>query len=232
VRAPGEPCLLFDAGSRDRPRLYREALAPLLARWEVARPRIALSHDDRDHASAFERLALRYAPRSWIGALPPALAAKLPRDCARVDPEGGAVRLDAGGGPLRLSLFRALAMDGNEGSRTLSIELDRTRVLLFGDAEAEGLGALLDSDWLPGRDAPTRVVPVRLLLFPHHGSDTPWLGELLRRTQPREVWISAPSEPAVAAELDRRRLDWSWTGRDGPLRLRMRPERPSRTENP
>ena len=52
IRAPGEPCLVFDAGSRDRPRLASEALGPCLARWEVRRPRVVLSHDHADHRSA------------------------------------------------------------------------------------------------------------------------------------------------------------------------------------
>ena len=38
LRAPGLPALVFDAGSRDRPEIYSEALAPLLAAWEVRRP--------------------------------------------------------------------------------------------------------------------------------------------------------------------------------------------------
>ena len=100
---------------------------------------------------------------------------------------------------------------GNEGSGSLEIGWRDARLLLTGDAEGEGLGRALDEGWLRG--------PLRLLSFPHHGSDTPLAGELLRLLRPAEVWISAAAEPAIGPELDRRRLPWRWTGRDGSLAL-------------
>jgi beta-lactamase superfamily II metal-dependent hydrolase len=66
--------------------------------------------------------------------------------------------------------------------------------------------------------------PFSVILLPHHGSSTPWLGRLLDAARPASVWISSSERPAVAAELDRRELPWRWTGRDGPLELSNRPD--------
>ena len=63
LRAPDASCWVFDAGSRDRPRVARTALAPLLAAWEVSEPAVVLSHGDGDHASALPWLVERYPPR-------------------------------------------------------------------------------------------------------------------------------------------------------------------------
>jgi beta-lactamase superfamily II metal-dependent hydrolase len=63
--------------------------------------------------------------------------------------------------------------------------------------------------------------PYDLLLFPHHGSHTPWLGKILAETQPTEIWISSGERPAVARELDRRGLEWSSTAEAGPLSRRF-----------
>ena len=78
---------------------------------------------------------------------------------------------------------------GNEGSRSLEVRWRGERLLLCGDAEQDGLAAILALE--------TRSGPLRLLLFPHHGSDTPLLGRLLR-SPPEEVWISSGGRPAVA----------------------------------
>ena len=214
LRAPGLPALVFDAGSRDRPEIYSEALAPLLAAWEVRRPWVALSHDHTDHRSALDRLVERYPPAVWLGVPPRRLAERLPRSTAVVQPVIGRVAIGPGGGlrgGLSLAWVRGSPSTGNEGSGSLEIGWRGARLLLTGDAEGEGLGRALDEGWMRG--------PVRLLSFPHHGSDTPLAGELLRRLRPAEVWISAAAEPAIGPELDRRRLPWRWTGRDGSLAL-------------
>jgi hypothetical protein len=61
---------------------------------------------------------------------------------------------------------------------------------------------------------------VSLLLLPHHGSDTPWLGPLLDRLAPLDLWVSAGAEPAVARELARRHLALRRTGAPGPAGAR------------
>jgi beta-lactamase superfamily II metal-dependent hydrolase len=143
---------------------------------------------------------------AWYGAAPP------------FETRGGQGRLDVGAGRLRwlgarselgLELLRGQDAQGNEGSRALLVTWRGERLLLLGDAEEEGLAGLALE---PG--------PLRLLLAPHHGADAPALRPLLERP-PALVWISASERPAIAAELDRRRLPWQWTGRDGPLALRL-----------
>ena len=208
LRAPGLPALVFDAGSRERHRVHEEALAPLLARWEVARPWVALSHAHRDHDSALHRLVQRTPPRVWLGDLPERLERALATDTLRLDARTG--HASARAGPLRVSIVRGaagFAVSGNEGSRSLELRWRDDTILLSGDAEERGLERALDEGWLAG--------PVRLLLFPHHGSDTAWCGRLLDLTRPDEVWISASERPPVAAELERRALPWRWTARDG-----------------
>jgi competence protein ComEC len=213
VRAPGLPGLVFDAGSRDRSGVDREALGPLLAAWEVRRPVVVLSHADRDHASALPWLVERRPPGLFAGALPAPLGERLAHTTPRLDPPQGpsSVPLTLGGG-LRGRLLRGAPGAGNEGSRALLLELGGTRVALLGDAEGEGLAALLRAGTLQG--------PCDVLLAPHHGSATPWLVPLLEALEPREVWISAPEVPPIAGELERRGIPWRCTGRDGPLSFR------------
>ena len=212
LRAPGEPCWIFDAGSRDRRFLGSQALGPLLAAWEVRRPAVVLSHEDRDHRSALDWLVERFPPRLWAGALTGPLRARLPPDCPVLDLPRGRLELARRDG-LRLELGRGRDAPGNEGSRSLAVECGDARLVLCGDAEAEGLYDLLAEGFLQG--------PLELLLFPHHGSDTRALAPLLASAQPKRVWVSASSEPQLAREFRRRGLAWSWTGRDGPLSLQL-----------
>ena len=110
-----------------------------------------------------------------------------------------------------IEVARGQLAEGNEGSASLRAEVAGRALVLSGDAEGPGLATLLEQGFLDG--------PLELLSLPHHGSDTPHLGELLARSRPERVWVSAGLEPQLAAELDRRGLAWSWTTRDGPLRL-------------
>jgi len=221
LRAPGLEALVYDCGSRDRRRVQPEAVAPLFARWEVARPVIVLSHPDRDHASALERLAARTPPRSvwgaaWeeAGAGPGSGAAqgavRQAHGVPRLDLTAGRLRLPSAAPELGLSLIRGRLGAGNEGSRALLVAWRGERLLLLGDAEEEGLEGL---ELAQG--------PLRLLLAPHHGSDAPGLGPLLERTPPLEVWVSASEPPAIGPELERRGIPWRWTGAEGPLALRL-----------
>ncbi|HEX6886139.1 MAG TPA: ComEC/Rec2 family competence protein [Planctomycetota bacterium] len=221
LRAPGLPALVFDAGSRDRRAIAGQALLPLLARWEVPAVVVALSHADHDHASALARLVERVPAAAWLGPLPPrepgARSSRAPSDprssseaLAPLDLEAGLARWHTRCPALGLALLRAAPVAGNEGSRALLVEWRGARLLLTGDAEEGGLAGLALP---PG--------PLRLLLAPHHGADAPALAPFLARHPPAEVWISGSSPPAIAAELARRRLPWRWTGRDGPLALRL-----------
>ena len=216
LRAPGLPALIFDAGSLQRSGIYQEALAPLLADWEVTRPWVLLSHDDRDHTSGLPKLIERYPPSLWIGALPQHLGERLAHASRHLDLAYGQQQIQIGppGGPLGLHLLRGSDQNGNEGSRSLLVSWRDERILLAGDADGSGLRQMLAKKWLLG--------PMRLLLFPHHGSQTPHLSPLLAQARPTQIWISAASErPAVAAELDRRALKWLSTGAEGCLALRL-----------
>jgi competence protein ComEC len=213
-RAPGAGAWVFDAGSRDRPDVTREALLPLLREWEATRLTIVLSHADRDHDGGLPYLALRIPPTVWAGALPAHCAERLPHTTARLDVGIGTASIcapatDRGG--LSVSLERGLVQGDNEGSRTARLAWAGEEIVLCGDAEADGLRA-----WLAMQSARPAI---RLLLSPHHGSDSELLGPLLAATRPAEVWVSGPVEIPIRAELDRRRLSWRWTARDGPLHV-------------
>lgn len=211
-RAPGEACWIFDGGSRDRPRVATNALAPLLREWDVGEVVVALSHGEADHARALPWIIERYPPSLWLGALPAHLRGRLPHDCRQVDlPQGRVLGSDSPGGPGRLqwSLIRGEAGEGNEGSRSLEVTWQGHRVVLCGDAEGSGLATQLRQSWLSG--------PYDLMLFPHHGSETASLTPLLESTQPRETWFSCSQRPRVAGELDRLGLSWDSTARSGPL---------------
>jgi competence protein ComEC len=216
VREPGGGALVFDAGSRDRPGVDREALGPLLSAWESERVLVVLSHTDLDHDGALPWLVERHPPAGWAGALPAQIAERLPHTAVRIDATTGQFLLawpDPAEDELRLELSRGLAIGGNEGSRVLEIRWKSETLLLFGDSEAEGLAA-----WLHAR---AQENPARLLLFPHHGSDTEHLAALVEAVRPKEVWISASGEPEVLRELARRRIPTHVTSLEGPLSLEL-----------
>jgi competence protein ComEC len=210
LRAPGIDALVFDAGSRDRRALASEALLPLLARWEVARASVVLSHPDADHASGLPRLSERLRIDRWLGARPAQGPVRLPHGVPEIDLARGRLACGTPSPELSLALLRGSAAPGNEGSRALEIAWRGERLLLLGDAEEDGLEGL---PLEPGR--------TRLLLAPHHGSDAPALGSLLGRLSPAEVWISSSGDPPICGELERHGIEWRWTGRDGPLALRL-----------
>jgi competence protein ComEC len=210
LRMPGLPALVFDAGSRDRPGLGRRALAPLLARWDPGSLVLVSSHLDQDHSAALPWLRSRWPVELLAGA--PAWPGSPPRH----DLFAGRSSLPLPRCPLPLSLLRAGDGDRNEGSRSLLVELPGTSLLLFGDSVGAGLLGLLDAGLLPARSA--------LALAPHHGSDGPGILPWLDRRPPEAVWISGPAGAPLEAELERRGLPWSSTGRQGWLALEFGPD--------
>jgi competence protein ComEC len=214
LEGPGLGTWVFDAGSRDRQDVAREALGPLLRRLDPGTIGVVLSHADRDHDGALGWLVERYPPRCFAGALPARLVERLPHDSARLALETGALRL-AGGADTALVLERALPglASDNEASYALLLEARGERALFFGDAEERGLDA-----WL-AHARPAR--PTRLVLWPHHGSESDRLDALVRATRPAEVWISAAGRPPASRELERRAIETKCTARDGPLFLRL-----------
>jgi competence protein ComEC len=211
LRAPGLEALVFDAGSRDRRAVAGEALLPLLARWEAGTASVVLSHPHQDHSAGLERLSQRLEIRAWLGAEPAQGLVLRPHGLGPLDPSRGRLAWTMPCPELSLAVLRGADDPGNEGSRALEVHWRGERLLLLGDAEEAGLWGL-----------PLPPGPLRLLLAPHHGSDAAALAPLLERAPPEEVWISASLDPPIAAELDRRGLRWRWTGRDGPLALRLR----------
>jgi len=212
LRAPDGSAWIFDAGSRDRSGLARGALGPLLAAWDPGEVRYALSHSERDHDSALDWVLERYPPILWAGAEPAHPGERLPHNLPRVD-LGRKGCLELPGNPVgKAWLIRGSTAAGNEGSRSLVLERPDGLLWLSGDAVEEGLQGLLEA-------LPEPLPPVRVLLLPHHGSESSRLGALLARLRPIEVWISSSEAPLAAPEVLRRGLQLYWTARDGPLEL-------------
>jgi competence protein ComEC len=209
LRAPGLEALVFDLGSRDRRGLVARALLPLLARWEADRATVVLSHGHLDHAGGLAALARRIDLVGAFGAVPAQTEVRGPH-AGPVDVGPGWSRIPVACPELGLRLERGSEETGNEGSRALRVRWRDRWILLLGDAEEAGL------EGLPGPWG-----PLELLLAPHHGSDARGLPALLARAPPEQVWVSASRPPAIGTELDRRGLRWRWTGRDGPLALRL-----------
>jgi beta-lactamase superfamily II metal-dependent hydrolase len=216
IEGPGLGTWVFDAGSRDRPDVAREALGPLLRRMDPGPLGIVLSHSDRDHDAALPWLVERFPPRVFAGALPAHIGERLPHGTAAIDLATGRAWLPmlAGGAPgVGLVLERGLDVEGNEGSRVLRVHAGNEEALLCGDAEEEGLRA-----WLRANSAHAGSVrPVRLVLWPHHGSDMDLIEPFLRAIRPAQVWISASGVPPVHADLARRAIVTQCTALCGPL---------------
>jgi beta-lactamase superfamily II metal-dependent hydrolase len=136
-RAPGSRAWIFDAGSRNRSHLTSAALFPLLRSWGNPPVALVCSHTDADHARALPRIASRYPPDLWLGAIPRGHELA----CAHLDVKTGALHLSDG--PLQLELHRGLDESGNEGSRTLVVIYQSKRIVLSGDAEQDGLDLML-----------------------------------------------------------------------------------------
>ncbi|MBL8859401.1 MAG: ComEC/Rec2 family competence protein [Planctomycetes bacterium] len=212
VEGGGLGTWVFDAGSRSRPDVAREALGPLLRSLEPSSIGIVLSHADRDHDGALGWLIDRYPPQIFAGALPAHLAERLPhttRTLALTTGEMHLPPLGRGGAAAGLVLQRALATvaSDNEGSYSLLVRAGGEQALLCGDAEKRGLDLWLARYAPPG--------PLDVVLWPHHGSDSDRLDALVRTLRPREAWISAGGRPPALAELERRAIVTWCTARDG-----------------
>ncbi|MEL6713934.1 MAG: ComEC/Rec2 family competence protein, partial [Planctomycetota bacterium] len=223
--APDGEALLLDAGSRDRIGVASGAVLPLLRTRDVGALTVALSHDHADHAGDLARVAGRHRVHRWIGA--PSRTVRPPAGCRWIRPGTGVTAGSSPGARLEVRVLRAGPFEGNEGSLVLDLRWHGARparVVLSGDAEGHGLAALLDG--------PLTAGPVDALLLPHHGSDSPHLGNLLDRLCPEEVWISASSPaPPALDEVLRRRIPALVTGRDGPIARTLGPGlRPRRLE--
>lgn len=233
VRAPDEPPLLFDAGSRDRVGVAQSAVGPLLRALDVGRLRIVLSHDHADHARALPWIARRWPPLDWVG--PRATTREGihragGRETGLLGPDilsgarhrlvqPGATQVFGGNTGLRVFALRGGHFEKNEGSLMIDVRFSGTRgqgrVILCGDAEGHGLAALLSAE---GGQPLLSPGPVDALLLPHHGSSSRHLGWLLDHLRPREVWISATETPnGASAECTRRGIRLRTTGATGPF---------------
>lgn len=116
----------------------------------------------------------------------------------------------------------------NDRSLVVRVDAPGARVLLPGDLEAAGEGALRAR-------VPASALRAEVLKLPHHGSATSSTAALLDAVRPRLAVASAPRfprhpmpAPEVAARVAARGARLLWTGRDGAVLVGLRPGLPVR----
>ncbi len=210
----------FGPGRRQGYSMGEWAVLPLLRQRGIGMPdRIILSHEDQDHVGGFLALEERWPGRVIDTGTPAETRAKLPRlsawrDCHRAEPwQWDGVR------------FRFLAT--TESGRS---ENDRSCVLKV--TSASGAALLMPGDIERGQEVRllhdhADQLPARVLLVPHHGSESSSSEAFLRAVQPRDAIFTTgfgnrwgfPRENVVARY---RRLGvrlWD-TATDGALSIR------------
>ncbi|MDF1836484.1 MAG: hypothetical protein P1V35_01325, partial [Planctomycetota bacterium] len=214
---------LFDAGSRDRKGVASRAVLPLVRKLGITRLNVVISHGDRDHQAALERIASRVGVQSYTGPGP-----LFDHDESMSFSDAG-LDWDVGTGSLEtttcpfgrctIRILRGLDESGNEGSRNLLLECDGRSVLLCGDAEDLGLTNVIPEL--------KQHAPFAALLVPHHGSEQENLGCLISHTRPDEVWFSASERSPLAQNWPYSNTTTRWTARDGGWSVEFKPRKES-----
>ena len=116
IRTPAGRAWLFDAGSRDRRSVGRDAIAPILRRWEIDSVSLVVSHSHRDHTSGLDWLIRRWPVRVACGAAAPSIGSG-----SSCDLDTGRAALPGRDPRVTLHLLRGRNARGNEGSRALEV---------------------------------------------------------------------------------------------------------------
>ncbi len=211
----------FDAGEA--------AVAPALAARRIGRIDVlAISHPDADHAGGVATILDRFDVRElWYPAgadRTPAMKAILrvarvrevtARGLALGDPPRirGRTRIEILGPPPAALRRGGSGSRWNDASLVLRVSAPGLSVLLTGDVEAAGEGAILRSGHSPRAD---------VLKVPHHGSRTSSTGAFLSAVSPRVAVISLGAwnrfgfpDPRLPDRLRRRGVRVFRTDRDG-----------------
>jgi len=228
VRAPPGRVVVLDAGSWSWMDTGREITAPALWSMGIARlDRLVLSHSHLDHIQGAPALIRRMRPRRIL------VNADF-RDlaCGRLLLDdyckAGAVSVVERGAPvLKTGDFEARvifppagfkAAKTNDGSLAVMCRFGERRALLLADQEEPALAWLLANE----------DVRCDLVVLPHHGRvKGEWLEKLLAASGAGQAVISGAGPDAVRETigiLDRRRVRWWATFRDGALTVKMTPE--------
>lgn len=167
-RLPDGRVLLFDAGSLDRTDVERAVLDALESAGWPRIDAIVVSHGDRDHDGAVPALLARW-PNAQVLAGP---GTDVVGRLAWQPPDWPSLEF------LSASLPQDTAL--NERSLNLAIDGPGFSVLLMGDPEEAGLGALMD-----------RLEHADVLLAPHHGLASGGAAALMATVRPDLVLVSA-----------------------------------------
>ncbi len=180
LEVPQLGLIVFDGGSRDRVGVTR-ALQRVLWDREADQVVYLTTHTDRDHTGALPWLAERFEAKQWWGLMPKEVSPQVLRGQHR-DPTEGRIRMHEEPG-VRLDLLRGSSLGGNEGSRSLLVQMEDQVLVLWGDAEDEGALATLQHC--------SEISQVDLLLLPHHGRAGPAMDAILDHLQPQLSWASS-----------------------------------------
>jgi competence protein ComEC len=225
----GDGAVLVDGGGWPRGDLGGRVLLPALAHEGVTELRaVVLTHGDRDHCGGLVDLASYMSlGEVWLGAGQPPGEGCATELTAAAATQGARVRRVAAGDRARLGRWRIRVLHppagerparDNDASLVLLAEARGRRVLLAGDLEARGEGALVGR-WGDGLRA-------EVLKVAHHGSGGSSGAGFLAAVGARLALVSAGAgnpyghpAPAALARLSRGRSAVLRTDRDGCLHL-------------
>jgi competence protein ComEC len=187
----GDRTLLYDTGPAI-PGSYsavENVLLPNFRTLDIHRiDTLLVSHADSDHSGGLRPLLESLPVGRIISGEPAALRERLPGKTVEACPKAFASESDL----VNIRLWRSDdPREGNDSSCVLLVEAPGMILLLPGDITRGTEAELVGGDWLPDRAEPGRQPNYRLMLAPHHGSNTSSGDTLLDAFRPDLTLFSA-----------------------------------------
>ena len=207
--------LLYDSGPGDGAEFNRVAdtIVPALRRQHGSGPdRVIISHADLDHAGGLRALLDRYPRARYLVNHPDSSGRNGCHIPMNWTWDGWAFRV--------IHPSQALPYYGNDSSCVISIQSGRTGVLLSGDI----------SETVENRLVLDGLTQHRVLLVPHHASNTSSSGTFIGQAAPFYAIATASlgnrfgfPRKEVLERYDAAGVTFWWTGECGAIRLQLSP---------